>query len=189
MEEEKHPVQRELFKEFSQQTKGSNRFAWFKKPLSFRPLVFVFSYEKFIFLIIALMIILAIIFCLGVEQGKRMIALTTSKSVAPAAADKPAASPAAVPTPIMVKKEVLKTKTEAGAAQDLKWVVQLASLMEKSSVDKEVTNLKNRGYPSFWASSGKYYVVYAGPFAGKEQAQTALNKLKTTYKDASIRKR
>ena len=69
--EEKEVVQKELFREFSQTTKRPGRFAWFKKPVSFRPLIFIFSYEKFIFLIIVLLIILAVIFSLGVEQGRR----------------------------------------------------------------------------------------------------------------------
>lgn len=189
MEEERHPAQGELFREFSQKSKGFNRLAWFKRPLSFRPLVFVFSYEKFIFLIIGLLIVLAIIFCLGVEQGKRINDGITPKSAAKAVADKPVVSPAIIPEPIEIKKEPSQIKTRSAPAQNLKLVIQLASLTDKDSADKEVANLKNKGYSSFWADSGKYYVVYAGPFAGKEQAQVALNKLKTTYKDASIRKR
>jgi hypothetical protein len=71
MQEEKEAGQKELFGEFPHAAKRPGRFAWFKRPMPFRPLIFVFSYEKFIFLIIVLLIILAIIFSLGVEQGKR----------------------------------------------------------------------------------------------------------------------
>lgn len=71
--EEKESRQKELFKEFSQPPKRLGRLVWaLKRPIAFRPLVFVFSYEKFIFLIISLVIILAVVFALGVERGKRI---------------------------------------------------------------------------------------------------------------------
>lgn len=167
--EEKEVIQKELFREFSQAAKRPGRFAWFKKPVSFRPLIFIFSYEKLIFLIISLLIILTIIFSLGVEQGKRI----APRAKGPLDTALPLA---AVPAPL--------NKTISPG-----FTIQLATFLEKNSAEKEITNLNNKGYHSFMVNSGKYYLVCFGSFANKEEAKLVLAKLKTIYKDAYIKKK
>lgn len=179
MPEEKEVQQRELFKEFSEKAKRPSRFSWLKKSLSFRPLVFVFSYEKFIFFIIGLLIILAIVFCLGVEEGKKLSREVTPTNLVTPVTPPQAVVPPLTPSPVLPSSVVKKEE----------FSVQLASFSERTSAEKELSNLKNKGYQAFIVSSGKYYVVGVGFFSNKGQAQAVLTKLKTTYKDAYIKKR
>jgi len=178
--EEKDTTQKELFKEFSQSGKRPGRFSWFKRPIAFRPLVFIFSYEKFIFLIIILLIILTVIFSLGVEQGKRIAqAIKTPTDTILPTVTLPATPLKITPPSVKEQKEIVKET----------FTIQLATFAEKSLAEKEMVNLKNKGYQSFLAISGKYYLVCLGSFNDKEQAKVVLTKLKTIYKDAYIKKR
>lgn len=178
--EEKDTTQKELFREFSQSGKRPGRFSWFKRPISFRPLVFIFSYEKFIFLIITLLIILAVIFSLGVEQGKRIAQTVKPETTSTLPAlNVPATALNVTSSPVKEKKEIVKGT----------FIIQLATFAKKGLAEKEMANLKNKGYQSFLASSGKYYLVCLGSFSDKEQAKVVLAKVKTIYKDAYIKRK
>ena len=190
MEEETQAQQGELFEEFSQRAKGISRFSWLKKSLSFRPLVFVISYEKLIFLTISLLIILTVIFCVGVEQGKRVAENTKAKIITAASVALPPAVLNSTPPSNITKKEVLPSEEKKVVpSHNLKFVVQVASLRDRSSAETEVAELKSKKYSAYWVASGEYYVVYVGPFVDKKQVNTALVKLKKVYRTAYIKKR
>lgn len=128
------------------------------------------SYEKAIFSLIGLILIMVIMFSLGVEKGKNLsrqiVALRQQKQL-------PVTTQQTVSAPQPIQKP---------------YTIQVASLIQEDSAQKELIKLKSLGFEAFVVKGEKHYVVYVGAFSTKEEAQALLTKLKPTYKDCYIKK-
>ncbi len=167
------------------------------------------DYQKLIFRVIAFIFFGLVSFSLGVEKGKKSIAMVSpqetrapfvpldkfidtqrSRSInAPAAGE--SASAIGINN-VQVDKKVdgayiEKAKTE-GKSKEAQYTVQVASILRSENVKKELSRLENKGFSAFGLLKGKYTVVCVGKFTAREQAQNALAKLKTKYPDCQIRK-
>lgn len=146
---------------------------------------FVWTYEKTILLVIALVAVGVVSFSLGVEKGKRM-ALLRSDSRFDTASNKPGPLPAAPAGP----KAAAPSSGQAAVPGELSgsYTIQLASFNTRSYAQKEMDALKKKGYSALIMHKGKYVVLCVGSFPSKENAQALLSELKKSYKTCYVRR-
>jgi len=97
---------------------------------------------------------------------------------------RPAASPAVVSALKPVSKPVASA-SEKGV--DKRYTVQVASYKSDFMAQKELGELKRKGFESFLMTKGNYVIVCVGRFSGQDEAKKMFNKLKKQYKDSIVR--
>jgi cell division septation protein DedD len=164
----------------------------------------LWNYEKLIFLIIGFIVTGVISYCLGVERGKNIARLNIAApdGLSSPAGGQPATqldpSPLTVEAPagsaIMVKKAapaaIEKTKYSTAPLKNAgtKFTIQIASYKQKSSAQKEATQLKKKGLPTTVIPLNGYSVICIGSFSDKEKAKSLLTEIKKQYRDCFIRR-
>jgi len=128
------------------------------------------NYEKRIGFFIVFIISLLVVYSVGIERGKRSV---------------------------QIRKELIPVKTEEIKSlppkkeeiQEIKgYIIQVATYKKDPYAEKEMINLKKKGFSSFTRKNGDFVVVYVGNFQSKDDALTSLKKLKKRYSDCFIRK-
>lgn len=146
---------------------------------------FVWTYEKTILLVIALVAVGVVSFSLGVEKGKRM-ALLRSDSRFDTASNKPRSQPAAAPA--VPKAAPASGQTVVPGELSGSYTIQLASFNTRSYAQKEMDKLKRKGYSALIMHKGKFIVLCVGSFPSKENAQILLAELRKSYKTCYVRR-
>lgn len=160
-------TQDELFKEFKEPKKQRG---FFRKNIFSSQTVFInLSYEKTVFIIVILIMLILASFSLGVERGRHLRSEDNLK----------AAPKANMSLPLANKPNIA----------DVKYTIQVNSFSDQPSADRESLFLKSRGYKPYILKSGNIYKVCVGLFSDEETARPVLLKLKPKYQDSFIRKR
>lgn len=140
--------------------------------------------DKLVFISIAVIMIMVIIYALGIEKGKSVTRKTSSApAVVSAAPVKVFAEVKPQPVsavPVSAVKEVIKPYT-----------IAVASLTKKETAQAESARMKMNGFDSFVIYSEPYYVVCVGAFADKTSSasQKELARVRRFVRDAYFKQR
>ncbi|MBU1998427.1 MAG: SPOR domain-containing protein [Candidatus Omnitrophota bacterium] len=170
------------------------------------------TYERLIVLIISFLITGTVFYCFGIEKGKRIAHRGVKFDLAAQGrviqriikedTQIKAGANVIVANPQLKNKEDLAiTPSTAGIGQDLKevesvpapkdkgyYTIQVASYKTQVSAQREVEELKKKGFSSLILSKGKYLVVCVGKFEDKESAKSSIVRLKNKYQDCLLRR-
>jgi len=139
------------------------------------------SLEKTVFVFMAIMMAMVLIYALGVESGK-----AAQRAI-------PAPSPASVQAPVQAPLQAPPQAPAAGqvqaAPQGKAYTVVVATFTRKDWADREIERLKKSGREAAVYQSANYFLVCVGSYPAKDAAKEALSKLRSTYKDAYLRSR
>jgi len=186
-------VQKELFEEYRTPKDKAKRRQTIL-PRSFKPLSV--SYEQAVFMAIAAIMLMVLVFSLGVERGKRLAGAAAPKKDAPdkQASDKEYKTSAAVKEDVAVAQQDTKRpaplpeKEKKAVKSDL-FTIQVIAYRSKKSAQRELERLSEKGYKPFIITGGGYYQVCVGEYANKDESKNDFLELKKSYKDSFIRKR
>ncbi len=131
-----------------------------------------FSGEKTIFLFIGLFLLLVLTFCLGIERGKRIKPIRSVEL-----------------KEIKVKSVVdLPAESPKDTSISFLYTIQLATYKSQKYANQELKELQ--GYDPRVERQGNLWVIYAGKFESKKEANAVLKKInkKNRYKDPLVRK-
>lgn len=118
------------------------------------------SLERIIFISIAMLMLMVVLYALGVERGKAL-------GYAPKAAT-------AVIVPV-------KAQTVEAGFKDKPYTIVVATFSNKNIAQTETDRLKRDGLDAFVSQSNSYFQVRIGFYASKEGSKTVLNRIKARY--------
>lgn len=162
----------------------------------------IFSYEKIIITIIIFIVINIVSFSLGVEKGRRLARISNQPSqestkviknqtlqnnmlqIEVANKDNQYASSVTKPQEI----KIIKEESQSQITQKNNYTIQVASLSDKTYIQKELIALKNKGYSAFAVSKGKMSIICVGKFQDKEKAKKIASHLQKKYRDCLVRR-
>ena len=199
-------VQKELFEEFGMPKHKKKRQQTIL-PKNYKPLSI--SHEQVVFIAIAAIMLMVLIFSLGVERGRRLVGIRTAKESVPSAAlsevKEEAAAAAGMPNEKYEKINLVKNDTVVERrydepsppvrAKDKRIVksglftIQVIAYRSKKSAQRELEKLSEKGYKPFIITGGGYYQICVGEYADKDKSKNDFLELKKNYKDSFIRKR
>jgi len=203
-------LQPELFREFQQ---AAARPWWARRwRLPQRYLILRVAHEDLILAAIGGLMILVLGFCAGVERGKWMTVVRAPSGlpVSPVPAAEPVVRSPVEPPPSPVRPPVVQpaprpstgTKVAgypSGGGVPVQWtgrapgpsaryVVQVASFVDRHAAAVAHTRLTQRGLRAAVVPQGRYYVLYAEGFSTHAQATEAAARLRKAYRDCFVRK-
>lgn len=176
MTTEKQP---ELFGEFKDLETKNKLFG--KGIFPEKTFTFTFSRDKLILVGLGFIVLLATIFALGFEQGKRKASIKRVITM-PALKAK---------QEILTAAPALEAKKSAAQPESKPYTIQVATFKSKELAQQEVSKLKKKGFSTtitITAINGLYQ-IWTGEFADYKEASQTLSTLKKIYKDCYIRKR
>ncbi len=182
MEEER--LQKELFP-FENPKKRFSGFAGIFRKAGIDGSVFAitFKIDKLVFISIAIIMMLVIVYALGVEKGR---------SSRPIAAIAPALRPAPLKAVPEIKTQPVSVPAVAAVKEIIKpYTIAVASLSKKDTAIEEAARIKIDGLDSFVIYSKPYYVVCVGAFADKTSSasQKELARVRRFCRDAYFKQR
>lgn len=138
------------------------------------------KYEKRIKLSIIFIISLLITYSIGIEKGKKIMQAERKENLISAEYKEPK---------LITPEEIREIESKKDEIQEVKgYIIQVATYRKIPHAEKEVKNLKKKGYQSFTKKIGDFIVVYVGNFQSKDEAKIYLKRLKNYYSDCFIRK-
>lgn len=155
------------------------------------------KYEKTILLIIGFIITGIISFSLGVEKGKRQVAVKIDSRLDIALKAKPQEKKVVFRPletkpqqnqPILEKQEGIRQGQSQPKDYLENFTIQVASFQTKSSAQKEIGVLRKKGLNTLVLSKSGYTIVCVGNFSNKEKATSLLSQLRKQYRDCFIRR-
>lgn len=195
--------QGELFPGLSEENRSSDRLSVTHRTQ--KPILFSTSLEQILLFIIILILSYCGVFFLGVLRGKSLgpdpdasrthmtpVQAANVQSSPPIQRRAPIAAP--IPTRIpqtTVSPAPAQTRPTGTTVLDPSkpYTVQLVTYKSADLANNEVTYWKKRGYDSFVITSGDYYVVCAGQYAGQGEAKNDLTAFRKKFKDSYLRRR
>lgn len=172
-------IQQELFGEFgSAGPKQKPRFPSLHKTQ--KPVLISTSIEQLLLTGILLILAACAVFFLGILRGK---SLGSVVQVAPPS------GVAARPVPVEGRKPSVQAPREPIRDLGKPYTMQLVTFKRQDLAEREVAELKKRGFYAFIIPSGDYYQVCAGQYVSKEDANRNLKLFSGRYKDCFIRRR
>jgi len=166
-----------------------------KKQTSF--LSFVWGHEKIILMIIALLAGCVISFSLGVERGKKSVLkkepisniASQNLNLQQNLKQLPVKEAVIQNKPLNQPATVVTTAKSAATAKGFQnYTIQVATYKSKNSAQKEVRDLKNKGFKPMVFSKDDRIQLCVGQFFTKDEAQSYLKELKKRYQDCFIRR-
>ena len=148
------------------------------------------SYENIIILSIGLIMLLIVCYSLGVERGKdlaQLIPLSTEESEDIKVEQEQVQKSPMIKSPKPQEKKIKVKLAQAKSVITPSPYIQVASFHTDKYAQKEIEQLKNKGYRPFLAQWGKYSVVCVGGYKDKDEARKALKDLKKLYADCILR--
>lgn len=177
--------QGEFFPEFK--ASEDKRFAYFKKDFAIgRNTILSVSWKSLIFFFIALIMLIALFFSMGVEKGRRLAAKNTRASepmIHSAKAQTNESRPAN-----KVKTAPAEIASSANEKIARPYTIQIMALKKGEDTQKEVARLSAAGYEAFVISSGAWHQICIGRYAAQEDAYKNMRSIKQKYPDSYIRK-
>jgi len=145
-------------------------------------IVLKFSLENLLLFSIGVILSLVIAFSLGVEKGRDIASTATKQTPV-----KQVAAFRSAVVEVSAAKQAPAINTEIQIDRQ-SYIIQAITYVKPELAMKEIKSLKNKGYQSYMAKSGKFYIVYVGLYCSEDEAQNRLKDLKQTYKDSFIKK-
>lgn len=139
--------------------------------------------DKLVFISIAVIMTMVMVYALGVERGK---------SVTPKASSAPLPAAAQTKAVVEVKPQPQVQNIAAVRTTAVKpYTIAVASMSKKETALAEAARMKDRGFDSFVVYSQPYYVVCVGAFADKTSSasQKELSNVRRFSRDAYFRQR
>ena len=173
-------AQQELFKEYGAPKKRGIQNSILPKSYTLLNI----SYEQLIFLTIAIIMLMVLVFSLGVERGRSLAepllerADTTIVEVTKETKEE-------VTDKVPVKEEGLRQLKKLPEL----FTVQVIAYRSKKSAQRELERLGKKGYKPFIIVGGNYYQICVGEYKNEAKAKEELLELRKTYKDSFVRKR
>jgi cell division protein FtsN len=167
------------------------------------------SLENIIVLCIIFVMILVLFFSFGVERGKKIALLDSTKAevnivrtakekVVPQPAEKVPQEkgeervvfPVSVPEEIIEESEpAIKPPLEKTEEQEELFTIQVASFKLEKNARREADRLKDIGHDdTFVVPKGSYSIVCVGKFERKKEAKKFSSRLKKHYNDCLVRR-
>lgn len=175
-------TQQELFEEFSQAPKRSERFPTLAK--SQKPILISTTIEQMLIFGILLILILCGVFFLGLLRGQALkpsvlpvTATTYTEPEKPAKVSPPSAQKPLIPTGVSLP------------ADRKPYTIQLVTHRSKKYAESETQTVQKLGLATFIIPSGDYFQVCAGLYASKQEANKDLIFFQSKYKDSFLRRR
>lgn len=177
--------QKELFQEFSDEAKKTERFPALSKTQ--KPILISASLEQLIFWGILAILLLCFMFFLGVLRSK-------SLGGSPVAAERSggAVVHVQVPAPLKMTAPTASAKpADSPRAIDpaKPYTIVLVTYKKRTLAEKEAAGLKKSGQPAFVAASGDYFVVCIGQYANGGEAKKDLKIFDAKYKGCFLKRR
>ncbi|MFA5063422.1 MAG: SPOR domain-containing protein [Candidatus Omnitrophota bacterium] len=141
----------------------------------------IWSYEKTILIILAILVTGIAAFSLGVEKGKSII-LDQARALIMLKAQN------SQPLPQAAKNEVMVKQAANPVMQQGPFTIQVGSFKTKANALKEAEFIKKRGLGVMLFSKNGYFILCAGNFSSKESAASLLNELNKRYGNCQIRR-
>lgn len=157
----------ELFEDFSEPRQPKLRFR--KKFWPQQKMTLVLPYERAIFGLIALIMVLLIAFALGMERGRHTYGYIARES------------------PIKIEHAPIELVTEKKEEKLGFFTIQVATFTKQDLAQLEKERLIKGGFDASLAKSDKYIQICVGHFKSKKDAEGELKRLKAMYKDCYIR--
>ncbi len=178
-------IQKELFEDLSMPKKKK------KKQPGILPKNFVLfnvTYDQMIFITIAVIMLMVLVFSLGVERGKGLVSSTQTKKEEKTMIAKEERPSETKNLPIELPK-TFEVEAEKRATDSASFTIQIVAYRSKKLAQQELIRLSKKGYDPFIIVGGGYYQICVGKYRKKGEARKDLAGLKKTYKDSFIRKR
>ena len=133
----------------------------------------IWSYEKTILIILALLATGIVAFSLGVEKGKTVIS-----------------DQGKVLTLVKVKsaQPVFSQQAAKPVAQQGPFTIQIGSFKTKANAIKEAESIKKLGLGTMLFSKNGYFILCAGNFPSKDSASGLLTELNKRYGSCQLRR-
>lgn len=141
----------------------------------------IWGYERMILIIMGFIITGIISFSLGIERGKRLAMLLPD-------------SAGGTKQPVIQKQKITvespKVREEQPKAKEpvSAYTIQVATYQTKTTAQKEIEILKQKGHLPLILSEKGFTVLCVGNFPNKETAKPLLSELKKRYGDCFIRR-
>lgn len=181
-------AQKELFKEF-EAPKKKKRLSHAILPKNYT--LFNVTYEQIIFITIAIIMLMVLIFSLGVERGKHLRIPASTQRVRDVIHKKEVKERIKdteiepIQTPIQTA-----VPTEEKRVSDSKlFTIQVIAYRSKKLAQKELMKLSKKGFKPFIIIGGGYYQICVGEYRNQNEAKKDISDLRKAYKDSFIRKR
>jgi len=183
MEEER--PQKELF-EFESPKKRFSALAGIFRKAGIDGSVFAITLkiDKLVFISIAVIMMMVVVYALGVERGRSVAARPSSAPVSQQTAPGKTVSE--------IKPQPANIAAAAAVKQVIKpYTIAVASLSKKETALGEAARMRANGFDSFVVYSQPYYVVCVGAFADKTSSasQKELTRVKRFCRDAYFKQR
>lgn len=179
--------QRDLFGEFEKPQNRSKRI----HDILPRTVSIRIPLERLVFICIAIMMALVVVFAAGVERGRARKAKTQETLVPDAALVEPV-------LPIVVQKQlkmpvVVKPPQDPApsirpSAEEARFTIQAVTFRKKDDAEASVGELSGDGFEAFIVPSGGYFQVRVGRYPDKGSAQKDLKRIRKQFSDCYIRK-
>ncbi len=180
--------QKELFEEFQ---KPEKKFRFFKgnnnKFLQDRPFLLQFSVEKLIFYSIGILLVVIVIFCLGVEQGKNIINYKKPIAVQNQAPIQQAPKQQVQAVGPVVTKVIPRAVVQPKITKGTFYSIRIATYANKDFADKDILKIKQMNLPVYIIKSGKFFVINVGDYADRQAAEAAFSMLKKYFSGIYIK--
>jgi hypothetical protein len=162
---------------------------------------------------IGVLVLVIIAYAVGVEKGKRVSGETFASSPGriQAAAETDEELDMSFsgtveeewPVPAETEEADLRESAEDSAGRDVEtaageeeapgsgaapYIIQLASFKNRSSAEREIKELEQKGYEARSSKKGLWYQVYASGYRTIDEAKRAQRRLSEDYQDCYIRK-
>lgn len=186
--------QEELFKDDSNAWQTGTRTSFFSTKQ------WTLGLDKIILLLIVTMVFFVLSYSFGFERGRRsmdekMKELTKQIETLPALSEAQSPAPGQVTQalpydtlPALAKPETA-TSPQAIDAQNGKYTIQLATVLQKDKAEDQLKKLEKQGMSVFMLVRGKYYEICVGSYATVSSAKGPLSQIRSEgrFSDAFIR--
>lgn len=180
---EENEYQKELF-EF-EKPKKRKTFLNLKSLFPKYSVTVILNLERIIFIIIAAILLMVILYAMGVERGKSIGRLASP--IAKETQGMPVQATIAPPVSTISPEAVKPQEKEI----DKPYTIVAATFIRKDAAQLEANRLKREGLDAFIAQSDSYFLVCIGSYPDKSGAQSkgALVRVRQFHKDAYFKLR
>ena len=177
-------LQKELFEEFDKPKKRNMAEKKSILPKSYT--MINITYEQIVFISIAILMLMVLVFSLGVERGKHIKAPEV-KIIPESSFEIAEIEPVKKSEPIPVAP--MPVAVEAAPMESRPYTIQVIAYRSKKLAQEELVKLSKKGFDPFIIVGGGYYQICANEYATHDKAKKDFKQMKRTYKDCFIRKR
>lgn len=159
---------------------------------------FTIHAERVVFIVIAVILAMVIVYALGVERGKASAykppaVYSKNQPVERTDTLKTVAATRSIPTvqqsSVLPRQDKQPLKKETAVTKPGTFTIVALTLSKRDTAVAELEYLKKEGYQAYLAVSGSYHVVCVGNFESREAARPVFNAIRARYKDAFIKMR